>query len=88
MDRAVVPEVTREVVANLRRVFGTEEGRVAVWAGSGSGAWEAAIVNTLNELEVLATLGGVELALDMAGERVELGSGVAAAQKWFQEDGW
>jgi alanine-glyoxylate transaminase/serine-glyoxylate transaminase/serine-pyruvate transaminase len=55
MDRALVdhrgpelPEVTREVVANLRRVFGTEEGRVAVWAGSGSGAWEAAVVNTLN----------------------------------------
>jgi aspartate aminotransferase-like enzyme len=75
MDRAVVdhrgpelPEVTFEVVANLRRVFGTED--------------------ALNELEVLATLGGVELALDLAGEKVELGSGVAAAQRWFQEDGW
>jgi alanine-glyoxylate transaminase/serine-glyoxylate transaminase/serine-pyruvate transaminase len=45
-------------------------------------------LGALNELEVLATLGGVELALDMAGEKVELGSGVAAAQRWFQEDGW
>jgi alanine-glyoxylate transaminase/serine-glyoxylate transaminase/serine-pyruvate transaminase len=55
MDRAVVdhrgpelPEVTLEVVANLRRVFGTADGRVAIWAGSGTGAWEAALVNTLN----------------------------------------
>ena len=45
-------------------------------------------LGVLNELEVLATLSGVELALDMAGEKVELGSGVAAAQKWFQQDGW
>jgi alanine-glyoxylate transaminase/serine-glyoxylate transaminase/serine-pyruvate transaminase len=45
-------------------------------------------LGALNELEVLATLGGVELALDMAGEKVELGSGVAAAQKWFRQDGW
>jgi alanine-glyoxylate transaminase/serine-glyoxylate transaminase/serine-pyruvate transaminase len=45
-------------------------------------------LGALNELEVLATLGGVELALDMAGENVELGSGVAAAQKWFRQDGW
>src|SRR5258708_21165239 len=55
MDRAVIdhrgpelPEITLEVVANLRRVFGTKEGRVALWAGSGTGAWEAAVVNTLN----------------------------------------
>ncbi len=75
MDRAVVDhrgaellDVTWDVVANLRRVFGTVESRVAVWAG--------------------ATLGGVELTLDMSGARVELGSGVAADQKWFQEDGW
>jgi len=168
MDRAVIdhrgaelPEITHEVVANIKRVFATLDGRVALWAGSGTGAWEAAVVNTLNpgdrvlafnngtfaemfaevaskfgadvdlvdmrantdellrlseerlnlslgaglgrlkgkvfrighlgslnELEVLATLGGVELALDMAGERVELGSGVAAAQQWFAEDGW
>ena len=55
MDRAVIdhrgpelPEITLEVVASLRRVFGTAAGRVALWAGSGTGAWEAAVVNTLN----------------------------------------
>jgi alanine-glyoxylate transaminase/serine-glyoxylate transaminase/serine-pyruvate transaminase len=54
MDRAVIdhrgpelPEVTLEAVERLRRVFKTENGRIAMWAGSGSGAWEAAIVNTL-----------------------------------------
>ncbi len=55
MDRGVIdhrgrelPEVTLEVVENLKRVFGTAEGAVAIWAGSGTGAWEAAVVNTLN----------------------------------------
>jgi alanine-glyoxylate transaminase/serine-glyoxylate transaminase/serine-pyruvate transaminase len=45
-------------------------------------------LGALNELDVLTTLGGVELALAMAGERVELGSGVAAAQRGFQESSW
>jgi alanine-glyoxylate transaminase/serine-glyoxylate transaminase/serine-pyruvate transaminase len=37
----------------------------------------------LNELEVLATLGGAELALLACGFTVELGSGVSAAQRLF-----
>ena len=40
----------------------------------------------LNELMVLAALGGTELALRRAGARVELGSGVAAAQSHFLAD--
>ncbi|HEU5316672.1 MAG TPA: aminotransferase class V-fold PLP-dependent enzyme [Chloroflexota bacterium] len=40
-------------------------------------------LGALNELEVLGTLGGVELALRECGVRVELGSGVAAAQRAF-----
>jgi alanine-glyoxylate transaminase/serine-glyoxylate transaminase/serine-pyruvate transaminase len=40
-------------------------------------------LGALNELEVLGTLGGVELALAEAGVPVELGSGVAAAQRSF-----
>jgi alanine-glyoxylate transaminase/serine-glyoxylate transaminase/serine-pyruvate transaminase len=40
-------------------------------------------LGALNELEVLATLGGVEMALAQAGVPVELGSGVAAAQRSF-----
>lgn len=42
-------------------------------------------LGSLNELEVLATLGGTELALTYAGSPVELGSGVAAAQRYLVE---
>jgi len=40
-------------------------------------------LGALNELEVLATLGGVEMALRETGHAVALGSGVAAAQELF-----
>ena len=40
-------------------------------------------LGALNELEVLATLGGVEMALRETGHAVALGSGVAAAQQLF-----
>ncbi|MDQ2915404.1 MAG: aminotransferase class V-fold PLP-dependent enzyme [Chloroflexota bacterium] len=40
-------------------------------------------LGSLNELEVLATLAGAELALLYAGQRIELGVGVAAAQRFF-----
>jgi alanine-glyoxylate transaminase / serine-glyoxylate transaminase / serine-pyruvate transaminase len=40
-------------------------------------------LGALNELEVLGTLGGVELALAEAGVPIELGAGVAAAQRSF-----
>src|SRR5579864_6520963 len=54
MDRAVIdhrgPEFARlgaEVLEALRPVFGTR-GSVVVYPASGSGAWEASIVNTLS----------------------------------------
>ena len=40
-------------------------------------------IGALNELEVLATLGGVEMALVESGVPLTLGSGVAAAQHRF-----
>ncbi len=40
-------------------------------------------LGALNELEVLGTLGGVEMALIESGVSVEPGSGVAAAQRQF-----
>lgn len=43
-------------------------------------------LGSLNELEVLATLAGTELALTYAGSPVELGAGVAAAQRYFAEN--
>jgi alanine-glyoxylate transaminase / serine-glyoxylate transaminase / serine-pyruvate transaminase len=42
-------------------------------------------LGSLNELEVLATLAGTELALKYSGQQIELGVGVAAAQRYFAE---
>ncbi len=36
------------LLADLKKVFRTDTGRVFVFPGSGTGAWEAAITNTLN----------------------------------------
>ncbi|HUG55718.1 MAG TPA: aminotransferase class V-fold PLP-dependent enzyme [Candidatus Limnocylindrales bacterium] len=54
MDRAVIdhrgPELAalvRGLLPDLGRVFGSERGRVVVFPTSGTGAWEAALVNTL-----------------------------------------
>jgi alanine-glyoxylate transaminase/serine-glyoxylate transaminase/serine-pyruvate transaminase len=54
MDRAPInhrgPEwgaLGLEVVANLRPIFGTK-GIVAIYPASGTGAWEAALINTLS----------------------------------------
>ena len=40
-------------------------------------------LGSLNELEVLATLAGTELALFCSGQAIELGVGVAAAERFF-----
>ena len=55
MDRAVVdhrgaelPPVVFEIVEGLRRTFQSRDGAIALFPASGTGATEAAIVNTLN----------------------------------------
>ena len=40
--------LTLGILADLKRVFRTETARVILYPGSGTGAWEAAITNTLN----------------------------------------
>jgi alanine-glyoxylate transaminase/serine-glyoxylate transaminase/serine-pyruvate transaminase len=42
------PELTLPLFADLKKVFMTETGTVFIYPGSGTGAWEAAISNTLN----------------------------------------
>jgi len=42
------PELTMGLFADLKKVFRTETGQVVMFPGSGTGAWEAAITNTLN----------------------------------------
>lgn len=42
------PELTLPLFADLKTVFANETGRVFIYPSSGTGAWEAAISNTLN----------------------------------------
>lgn len=42
------PQLTLPLFEDLKRVFSTRSGRVFMYPGSGTGAWEAAISNTLN----------------------------------------
>ena len=39
--------LVRGLLPDVARVFGTERGRIAIFPTSGTGAWEAALVNTL-----------------------------------------
>lgn len=55
MDRAVpdhrgpeMPALVGEIREGLRRVFKTEAGEIALFPGSGTGAWEASLANTLS----------------------------------------
>jgi alanine-glyoxylate transaminase/serine-glyoxylate transaminase/serine-pyruvate transaminase len=55
MDRAVVdhrgtelPPVVFEIVEGLRRIFQSRHGAIVIFPASGTGATEAAVVNTLN----------------------------------------
>ncbi|MDR7482817.1 MAG: aminotransferase class V-fold PLP-dependent enzyme [Armatimonadota bacterium] len=55
MDRPVpdhrgpeMPALVEEVVLGLRRVFQTSQGEIVIYPSSGTGAWEASLVNTLS----------------------------------------
>lgn len=64
--------------------------RLNLSVGTGLGRLKGRVVRighlgALNELEVLATVAGTELALTMAGVRVRLGAGVEACEQYFVE---
>jgi alanine-glyoxylate transaminase/serine-glyoxylate transaminase/serine-pyruvate transaminase len=42
------PELTHALLRDIKPVFGTTEGRPFLFAATGTGMWEAAIINTLN----------------------------------------
>src|SRR3990170_2490596 len=42
------PKFTLPIFEDLKKVFKMKDGRVFIYPGSGTGAWEAAISNTLN----------------------------------------
>ncbi|HEY8477387.1 MAG TPA: serine--glyoxylate aminotransferase, partial [Chloroflexota bacterium] len=77
VDSAVVIDRARERFGlSLGAGLGRLKGR----------AFRIGHLGSLNELEVLATVGGVELALLESGVAVELGSGVAACQRVFARE--
>ena len=51
--------LVRECLAGLKGVFQTEKGQIVIYPGSGTGAWEAGLVNTLSPGDrVLACVNG------------------------------
>ncbi len=71
-------------------VLRVAEGRYGLSLGTGLGrlkgrAFRIGHLGSLNELEVIATLGGTELSLRRAGAPVQLGSGVTACEQFFEE---
>src|SRR5436190_21535040 len=55
MDRPVpdhrgpeMPSLVGEIRTGLRSIFKTEQGEPVIFSGSGTGAWEASLVNTLS----------------------------------------
>jgi len=66
------------------------EGELNVALGAGLGplagrAFRIGHLGWINEAEILATLGGVELGMKLMNVPFALGSGVTAAQQWFLE---
>ncbi|HTE03377.1 MAG TPA: aminotransferase class V-fold PLP-dependent enzyme [bacterium] len=72
--------VLRMAAQRLDLSLGTGLGRLK------SRAFRIGHLGALNELEVLATVAGVEMVLTMAGVRIPLGAGVTACQKFFLEE--
>lgn len=83
--------LVRDCLDGLKAIFQTERGRIALYPGSGTGAWEAAIVNTLSPGDrVLACVNGffstgfarTAAAFGAEVERIEVpyGAGVPAAE--------
>lgn len=71
-------------------VLRAAEQQLSLSLGAGLGRLKGRVfrighLGALNELEVLATVAGVEMALQIAGVRIEPGSGVRACEQWFME---
>jgi alanine-glyoxylate transaminase / serine-glyoxylate transaminase / serine-pyruvate transaminase len=50
-------ETTRSCLEDLKRLFGTRNGRTYIYAANGHGAWEAALTNALSRGDKLLVLG-------------------------------
>ena len=81
------PDLTMSVLSDLKKVFKTDEGQAFIFPSSGTGAWEAALTNTLSPGDkVLASRFGQfshlwidmaqRLGFDVEVQTVEWGEGV------------
>ncbi len=88
------PDLSTSVLSDLKRVFKTEDGQVFIFPSSGTGAWEAALTNTLSPGDkVLASSFGQfshlwvdmaqRLGFDVVVQEVEWGEGVPL--EWTEE---
>jgi len=85
------PEFTMPLLADLKKVFRTENGQVFVFPGSGTGGWESAIANTLSAGDKVLTASFGQFSylwvdmcrrfgLDVTNIDVEWGRGVPMAE--------
>jgi alanine-glyoxylate transaminase/serine-glyoxylate transaminase/serine-pyruvate transaminase len=81
------PDLSMSVLDDLKKVFKTDQGQVFIFPSSGTGAWEAALTNTLSPGDkVLASSFGQfshlwidmaqRLGFDVEVQEVEWGEGV------------
>ncbi len=88
------PDLSTSVLSDLKKVFKTDEGQVFIFPSSGTGAWEAALTNTLSPGDkVLASSFGQfshlwidmaqRLGFDVVVQEVEWGEGVPL--EWTEE---
>ena len=84
----------REVTSGLKEIFKTVEGRILLFPGSGTGAWESSIVNTLSPGEkVLGCVNGhvsdlfckTATAHGIDVERLEVDYGAGAPAEQIEE---
>src|SRR5919206_2890526 len=67
-------ELGKAVLAGMKRVFKTTQGEVVIYPASGTGAWEAALVNTLSpgERVIMAETGQFATLWRKLAERLGL----------------
>ena len=84
-----LPEFTKPLYEDMKKVFKTEKGRVFIYPASGTGGWESAITNTLSPGDKVLASGfghfsnlfidcAQRLGMDVQAVEVDWGKGVPA----------
>lgn len=75
---------------NADEIIQVAQERLNLSLGGGLGRLKGRLIRighlgALNELEVLATVAGTEMAMQIAGVRIDPGAGVRACERWFMQ---